>query len=147
MFARSPLPLLERVHRPPLCSSPFVLKNFQIPCSVSTEYCEAMHVQTLPEEFFTCANLQPDRKRGIYSEGSGGFTGLAHSRHTQHERPRAPVPLRSHSQVSVHPTPQRKGERNCLKLVKGTGKKKVTFPQTWPMPNSCLRACVSPNST
>lgn len=32
------------------------------PYAVSTEYCKVMYVQTLPEEFFLCANLQPGRK-------------------------------------------------------------------------------------
>lgn len=43
------------------------------PCSVCTEYCEVMHVQTLPEEFFVCANLQPDK---VCSTGTGSSAGL-----------------------------------------------------------------------
>lgn len=145
MFARSPWPLLVRVHRPPFWSSPFVLKNVQVPCSVSNEYCKAMHVQTLPEEFFTCANLQPDRKHGVCTPGECGLhgwgTGDAHSSNAMG----AHSPDISLTAQFPSYTPK-KGRGTASNLWKGQEKKK-TFPQNLITHNSCIQVCVSSKST
>lgn len=146
VFARSPWPLPVRVHRPPLRSSPFVLKNIQVPCSVITEYCKAMHVQTLPEEFFLCANLQPDRKHGVCSQGSGSSVRLGHQRRTQQERHGRPSSCRLTYRY-FPPIPQRKGEELSQSCKRDRKKKKVTFPQNLITHNSCIQVCVSSKST
>lgn len=132
------LPLLVCVHRPPL-SSPFVLKDFQIPYSVSTEYCEVIHMQTLPEEFFMCKSATRQKARG-----GAAFRGCS-----------LDTPVQPYGQghlcfcnltlklvFILYP---KEIEGNCLKLVKGTGKKKkkVMFPQNVIMHNSHIQVCVS----
>lgn len=118
------------MYRPPLRSYTFVLKNIQIPYSVSTEYCKVIHVQTLPEELFMCANLQPNRKHGI-QQGSGSCTGLS---------------IHSSAVSSTHKLAfildLKESEGNCCKLTRGAGKK-VTFLQNLTMRNSCIQVCVS----
>lgn len=71
LFARSPLPLLEGVQA--TLKLPFCATNLQIHL-VCTEYCKVKHVQTLPEECFMRANVQPN-KSTEYSKGSDNWTG------------------------------------------------------------------------
>lgn len=131
------------MHRPPLWSSPFVLKNFQTPRLAGTEYySEVMRVQTLPEEFFVCANLQPDRKHGVQQE-AWQCHGLWHW-----DTCACSVTATAHSSASslTHtvtfiPHPEG-GEGNRLQLIKGTGKK-VTSPQNLITHNSCAQVLVS----
>lgn len=74
-----------------------MLKNFQIPCLAGTEYySEVMHVQTLPEEFFVCANLQPDRKHGMQQEEWQRHRAVAPGRHAHAALAPQPTLLQAH---------------------------------------------------
>lgn len=109
-----------RVHRSPLPSS-LCAEGRSNPCAVSTEYCKVMYVQTLPEEFFMCANLQPDEKHGARGLAAWGSCSARDARAVVTALGiHSSIISLTHKQVFI-PYPKEM-EGSCLKLVKGTGK-------------------------
>lgn len=143
VFARSPWPLLARVHRPPLQVLLFCWKTFKSLVR-SVQNIARRCMCKLPEQFFMCANLQPDRKHGVYSQGSGSSTGLGRRRRTHSSNATG-----AHSPAVSLPTQfpsytQSKGEE-LPQTCKRDRKKKTqkTFLQNLIMHNSCIQVCVS----
>lgn len=85
------------------------------PYAVSTDYCKVMYVQTLPEEFFMCANLLPSGKHGTGGPAAWGAAVLG--MHVQWSQPWASILLQSLLLTS--------------RFSSCTPKKWRELPQTW----------------